>query len=163
LSDPAFDPFQVFRTLTAHGVRFVVIGGLGARLHGSPVITNDADICYERSDENLELLAAALRELGARLRGVDEDVPFQLDARTLRAGDHFTFTTSAGSVDCLGTPAGVDGFDELARSAVTFDVDGFSVLVASLEDLIRIKRAAGQPKDLIAAEWLSALRDELER
>jgi hypothetical protein len=63
---------------------------------------------------------------------VDEDVPFQLDARTLRAGDHFTFTTSAGSVDCLGTPAGVDGFDELARSAVTFDVDGFSVLVASL-------------------------------
>jgi hypothetical protein len=55
-----------------------------------------------------------------------------------------------------GAPAGVDGFDELARSAVTFDVDGFSVLVASLEDLIRMKRAAGRPKDLIAAEWLSA-------
>jgi hypothetical protein len=31
------------------------------------------------------------------------------------------------------------------------------------EDLIRMKRAAGRPKDLIAAEWLSALRDELER
>jgi hypothetical protein len=82
---------------------------------------------------------------------------------TIRAGDHLTFTTSAGSVDCLGTPAGVDGFDELARSAVTFDVDGFSVLVASLEDLIRMRRAAGRPKDLIAVEWLSALRDELER
>lgn len=163
MSDRAFDPYEVFRTLTAHEVRFVVIGGLGARLHGSPVITSDTDICYERSDDNLELLATALRELAARLRGVDEDVPFQLDARTLQAGDHFTFTTSAGSVDCLGTPAGVDGFDELARSAVTFDVDGFSVLVASLEDLIRMKRAAGRPKDLIAAEWLSALRDELER
>jgi hypothetical protein len=163
VSDRAFDPYEVFRTLTVHEVRFVVIGGLGARLHGSPVITNDTDICYELSDDNLERLATALRELGARLRGVDEDVPFQLDARTLQAGDHFTFTTSAGSVDCLGTPAGVDGFDELARSAVTFDVDGFSVLVASLEDLIRMKRAAGRPKDLIAAEWLSALRDELER
>ena len=163
MSDRAFDPYDVFRTLTSREVRFVVIGGLGARLHGSPVITNDADICYERSDDNLDRLATALGELGARLRGVDEDVPFKLDARTLREGDHFTFTTSAGSVDCLGTPAGVEGFDELARSAVTFDVDGFSVLVASLEDLIRMKRAAGRPKDLIAAEWLSALRDELER
>ena len=163
MSDRAFDPYEVFRTLTAHEVRFVVIGGLGARLHGSPVITNDTDICYERSDDNLERLATALRELGARLRGVEEDVPFQLDAKSIRAGDHFTFTTSAGSVDCLGTPAGVDGFDELARSAVPFDVDGFSVLVASLEDLIRMKRAAGRPKDLIAAEWLSAVRDELER
>jgi hypothetical protein len=163
VSDRAFDPYEVFRTLTAHEVRFVVIGGLGARLHGSPVITNDTDICHERSGDNLERLATALRELGARLRGVDEDVPFQLDAETIRTGDHFTFTTSAGSVDCLGTPAGVDGFDELARSAVPFDVDGFSVLVASLEDLIRMKRAAGRPKDLIAAEWLSAVRDELER
>jgi hypothetical protein len=104
VSDRAFDPYEVFRTLTAHEVRFVVIGGRGVRLHGSPVITNETDICYERSDDNLELLATALRELGARLRGVDEDVPFQPDARTLRAGDHFTFTTSAGSVDCLGRP-----------------------------------------------------------
>jgi len=92
-----------------------VVSGRGST--GRPVITNDTDICYERSDENLERLATALRELGARLRGVNEDVPFRLDARTLRVGDHFTFTTSAGSVDCLGTPGGVDGFDELARSA----------------------------------------------
>jgi hypothetical protein len=163
VTEPAFDPFHVFRTLARHGVRFVVIGGLGARLHGSPVITNDTDICYERSDENLERLASALRDLGARLRGVEDDVPFQLDARTLRAGDHFTFSTSAGSVDCLGTPAGIAGFDELARDAVRFDVDGLTVLVASIDDLIRMKRAAGRPQDLIAVEWLSAVRDEIER
>jgi hypothetical protein len=162
VTEPAFDPFRVFRTLDRHGVRFVVIGGLGARLHGSPVITNDTDICYERSGENLERLASALRDLEARLRGV-EDVPLQLDARTLQAGDHFTFSTSAGSVDCLGTPAGIGGFDELARDAVRFDVDGLTILVASIEDLIRMKRASGRPKDLVEVEWLSAVRDELER
>jgi hypothetical protein len=148
--------------LDRHDVRFVVIGGVGARLHGSPTVTNDTDICYERSPENLEKLAAALRDLGATLRGVEDDVPFLLDAKTLAAGDHCTFTTLAGGLDCLGTPAGVGGFDELVDGAVPFDVDGLTVLVASIDDLIRMKRAAGRPQDLMAVEWLSAVRDEID-
>jgi hypothetical protein len=164
VSDPSagFDPLRVLQTLDRRRVGFVVIGGLGARLLGSPVITNDTDICYERTAENLERLAKALKDLGASLRGVDGEVPFILDAKTLAAGDHFTFTTRAGSVDCLGTPAGVSGFDELVTRAIPLDVDGLTVRVAAIEDLIRMKRAAGRPKDLIEVEWLKALRDELE-
>jgi hypothetical protein len=158
-----FDPLRVFRTLERHNVEFVLIGGLGARLHGSPTVTNDTDICYERSPENLVRLAAALRQLGAELRGVPEDVPFRLDAKTLAAGDHFTFTTKAGNLDCLGIPAGVGGFDELLRDATSFDLDGLDVNVASIDDLIRMKRAAGRPKDLIEIEVLSAVKDESER
>jgi hypothetical protein len=158
----AFDPFRAFRALDRHGVRFVVIGGLGGRLHGSPTVTNDVDVCYERSPENLERLASALRELRARLRGVDEEVPFRLDAATLAAGDHFTFTTSAGALDVLGTPAGVRGFDELAGRAVRFDLGDVSILVASIDDLIRMKRAAGRQKDLVEVEVLAALRDEID-
>jgi hypothetical protein len=158
----AFDPVLALQTLDRHGVRFVVIGGVGARLHGSPTVTNDTDICYERTPENLERLAAALLELGAKLRGVDEDVPILLDARTLAAGDHFTFRTQAGDFDVLGTPAGVDGFDELADRAKPFDIDGIAVLVASIDDLIRMKRAAGRAKDLIEVEVLAAVRDEIE-
>ncbi|MGH2635913.1 MAG: hypothetical protein ACRDHU_07200 [Actinomycetota bacterium] len=158
----AYDPIRAMRTLDRQGVRFVVIGGTGARLHGSPTVTNDTDVCYERSPDNLERLAVALRELGAKLRGVDDEVPFLLDAATLAAGDHFTFTTRAGDLDVLGTPAGVRGFDELARRAVSFDLDGITVLVASLDDLIRMKRAAGRPKDLIEVEVLAAVRDEIE-
>jgi len=156
----AFDPLRAFRTLERHGVRFVVIGGLGARLHGSPTVTNDLDVCYDRAPENLERLAAALRELGAELRGVVDDVPFRLDARTLAAGDHFTFTTTAGNLDVLGSPAGVDGFAALARSAVPFEVEGLTVPVASIDDLIAMKRAAGRPKDLIEVEILSAVENE---
>lgn len=119
-----FDPFQALRVLTAHGVRFVVVGGFAGRAWGSPTITNDLDVCYERSRENLDRLAAALRELGATLRGAPAGLPFQLDARSLRAGDSFTFETSAGALDCLGTPAGTNGYADLAGSGVGIDVDG---------------------------------------
>lgn len=160
MTDGGFDPLEVFRTLDRRGVRFIVIGGVGARLLGSPSVTRDTDICYERSPENLERLADALADLEVRLRGVDDEVPFVLDARTLAAGDHFTFTSRAGDVDVLGTPSGVAGFDELDRHAVEFDLGEVTIRVASVDDLIRMKQAAGRPKDLIEVEILSAVRDE---
>jgi hypothetical protein len=147
--------------LHAHGVRYVMIGGLGARLRGSPSVTNDLDLCFARDPENLRRLAAALGELHATLRGVDDEVPFVADAATLAAGDHFTFWTDAGALDVLGTPAGTDGYDQLARRATVLDIEGLEVPVASLDDLIAMKRAAGRPKDLVEVEILSALRDEI--
>jgi hypothetical protein len=162
VTEPAFDPLGALRVLGDHGVRFVLIGGFAGALRGSPQITGDLDICHARDRANLERLASALRDLGASLRGAPVDVPFLLDARTLEAGDHFTFTTRAGPVDCLGSPAGTDGFADLDASATDEELDGLVVRVASLEDVIRMKRAAGRPQDLIAVEWLSALRDELE-
>jgi hypothetical protein len=161
MSEPAFDPIAGLRTLVDHGVRFVLIGGYAAALRGSPMMTGDVDICPARDRENLARLAEALRGLHARLRGAPADAPFVLDGPTLEAGDHFTFATDAGPIDCLGTPAGTDGFTDLDASASGEDLDGLVVRVASLEDLIRMKRAADRPQDRIAVEWLSALRDEL--
>ena len=162
MSDPSFDPLAALRTLVDHGVRFVLIGGFAGALRGSPLITGDLDICYARDDDNLERLAEVLRALEARLRGAPPDVPFLPDARTLRAGDHFTFGTSVGPLDILGTPSGTKGFADLDANATDEVVDGLTIRVASIEDLIRMKRAAGRPTDLIALEWLSAVRDELE-
>lgn len=162
VSEPTFDPIGGLRTLVGHEVRFVLIGGFAAALRGSPMVTGDVDVCHARDPENLERLVAALRELGARLRGAPEDVPFQLEGRTLGAGDHFTFVTDVGPIDCLATPAGTDGFEDLDVAATDEDLDGVLVRVASLDDLIRMKRAAGRRQDRIAIEWLSALRDELE-
>jgi hypothetical protein len=139
-----------------------VIGGIAARLLGSPTVTADLDICYARDAETLERLARVLTRLDARLRGAPEGLPFRPDARTLAAGDQFTLTTSAGDLDLLGTPAGVAGYEELARTAERLDLDGIEVLVASVDDLIRMKRAVGRPKDLVELEILGALRDELD-
>jgi hypothetical protein len=152
----------VLRGLVEYGVRFVLIGGYAAALRGSPMMTGDVDICPARDRRNLDRLAEALQSLHARLRGAPARVPFLLDSRTIEAGDHFTFATDAGPIDCLGTPTGTDGFVDLDASATDEDLDGLIVRVASLDDLIRMKRAADRPQDRIAVEWLSALRDEIE-
>ena len=157
-----FDPFGILRVLLDNGVQFLMIGGMAAQIRGSPRITGDLDICYGRDQRNLERLAAALQELKATLRGAPPDVPFQLDARTLKGGDHFTFNTIAGPLDCLGTPAGTRGYADLSTAATDEDLDGVTVKVASVDDLIRMKRASGRPQDKIDLEWLSALRDEVE-
>lgn len=157
-----FEPLRILQVLENHDVEFVVIGGLAGVAHGSSLVTNDLDICHERSLQNLTRLAEALASLDTHLRGVEDEVEFILDARSLAAGDSFAFTTTAGDLDCFATPAGTSGHDALAANTVTLDLDGFAVRVAALEDLIRMKRAAGRPQDRIALEILGALRDEIE-
>lgn len=160
---PDFQPEAVIRLLGRHEVRYVLIGGLAAITHGAPLVTQDVDICYARDDANLGSLADALREAHAELRGADPGLPFRIDAKTLARGDAFTFTTDVGWLDIMATPAGVAGFDDLARTADAFTLFGHRVLVASVDDLIRMKRAAGRPKDLLALEELGALRDEIDQ
>jgi len=156
-----YNPIAALATLQRYGVEFVVIGGVAARLWGSPTMTNDVDICYSRDAVNLERLAAALGDLDARLRGVDEEVPFRLDSTTLANGQNFTFTTRLGSLDILGMPAGVRDFRELAANAINFDLgEGVIVKVCDLQDLIRMKRATGRPKDRIEVEVLTAVSEE---
>jgi hypothetical protein len=159
-----FEYLDGLETLVKHRVRFVVIGGIAARLRGSTTITEDLDICYERDPENLERLVNALREIHARLRGAPANVPFRLDAKTLAMGDSFTFVTDVGSIDVLGHPSGIPGgYEELERAADETELLGsLTVKVASLDDLIRMKRAAGRPKDLAEVEILGALRDEID-
>jgi hypothetical protein len=157
-----FDPFAIVRVLAAHEVRYVLIGGLAAVSQGSPVITNDLDVCYDRRVDNLDRLAAALRQMHARLRGVEDDVPFLLDAQTLRAGDSFTFITDHGPFDVLGTPSGTTGYDALAGRATRVELDGQPVLVADVDDLIAMKLAAGRDKDVLGLAHLRALREELQ-
>ncbi|HYR27701.1 MAG TPA: hypothetical protein VEU30_04505 [Thermoanaerobaculia bacterium] len=158
--------FALVRALDAlvrNGVRFIIIGGVAGRAWGSPSMTDDLDICYDRRPDNLEALVRALVELKATLRGAPAGLPFQLDARTLRAGDSFTFDTIAGSFDCLGTPTPTTGYDELLVNATEVEIENLRVLVCSLDDLIRMKRAANRPKDRIELEILAAVKEEREK
>lgn len=155
---PAAQP--ILRKLAEGGVRFVVIGGVAANYAGSTTPTEDLDICYARDPENFKALAAVLRELGAVLRNPPADDESRLDARTFPKGDSFSFTSSAGNLNVLGTPSGTRGYIDLVGAATTHKVDGAKVLVASIDDLIRIKRAAGRDKDRAHLEHLGALRHE---
>jgi hypothetical protein len=156
-----FDPLGAFECLIRHKVDFILIGGIAARLWGSPTVTGDLDVCHSTSAGNLARLTQALIAMEARLRGAEE-VAFPLSERFLSASDNFTFTTAFGALDCLAHPAGIGGFAELASRAKPMNLDGMQILVASVADLMLMKRASGRPKDLIELEVLGALQDELD-
>lgn len=155
---PALHADEILRRLIARGVDFVVIGGIAAVLHGSAQATYDLDICYATDLGNLAALGEVLVELGARLKGVEDPLPFAPDESTLRRIELLTMVTDEGELDILARPAGSPGYDALRRNADRFDLDGFSVLVASIDDLIAMKQAAGRRKDLAAVEELEALK-----
>lgn len=162
---PQFQPGAILDKLIEHDVRFVIVGGLAAQAHGSPSLTRVLDICYARDLPNLQNLEAVLAELVAVRRGLPTDAPSMppLDARTLRAGGLFTLTTLAGDFDLLADPdPGLD-YERLRAFAIEATIAGCQVAVASLDDLILMKRAAGRPKDRIELEILGALREEIDR
>lgn len=102
-----FDSARILAVLDAHGVEYLLVGGVGARAHGARRDTYDIDLVPRSSDENFERLAAALRDLGARLRVgrmTDDEarrLPVIVDAATLRAFGSTTWTTDAGALDIL--------------------------------------------------------------
>ena len=157
---PEPDFHDVLAALSARRVRFVLIGGLALISHGSEMFTRDLDLCYARETTNLRALAEALAPLHPRLRGAPEGLPFVLDARTLRSGANFTLVTDAGDVDLLGDVTGVESFDALWERSTEAELFGVRVHVASLDDLIAMKRAAGRAKDqphLLELERLRSL------
>jgi len=149
--------------LVAHGVDFVLIGGMAGIAQGSSLPSYDLDIAYARDKANVRRLVSALEEIGVRLRGGPADLPFQLDERTIENGANFTFITPFGDFDILADVAGVRSYDELSRGASEKDVYGLAVRVASLDHLIAMKRAANRPKDRNMVEEYIVLADEIRR
>ena len=154
---PEFDPKPALHALSRGEVDFVVVGGVAAVLHGSSTLTTDLDIAFATAQENLERLGEVLVGLGARLREVEEDVPFVPEAATLRRVDLLTLDTSEGPLDVMRVPTGAPSYAILRRRAERYDLGEFEVLVASLEDLIAMKQAAGRAKDLAAIEELEVI------
>jgi predicted nucleotidyltransferase len=145
------------------GVRYVVIGGLAAAAHGSIRATRDVDVVYERSDENLDRLVAALARLAPYLRGAPAGLPFRFDRATLRSGLNFTLTTALGEIDLLGEVVGGGRYADLAERSAELDVAGVRCRCVDLPTLIATKRAAGRPRDFDAIAELEALREEIDR
>jgi predicted nucleotidyltransferase len=144
--------------LQRHRVEFIVIGGQAETLMGSPRVTYDVDLCYRRNPENLERLAAALREIGVTLRGAPKDLPFKVDARSLANGSNFTFDTPFGALDLLGHVEPIGGFEEIAASAETYPAEGMSLRTISLDDLIRVKQHIARFKDSESLYQLLAIK-----
>jgi len=149
--------------LGRHEIDCVIVGGVAATLHGSSIPTTDLDVCYSRTNANLQKLATALQSVHARLRNAPAEVPFILDAETLRKGLNFTFVTDVGDLDLLGEVRGIGYYDEVVKGASTFHVLGFQYKVIALDKLVLAKRTAGRAKDLIAVAELETILDATTR
>ncbi len=158
---PEFRPTALLGTLAHAGIDYVVVGSVAVVVQATPRFTRDLDICYATDRTNLERLGSLLVSLQAKLRGVDEDVPFVPDARMLRRTQMLTLTTREGDLDLLVDPPGSPGYAALRRRADVIELAGASVRIASLEDLISMKRAAGRPQDQIDIESLEIARSRL--
>lgn len=151
--------------LEAERVRYVVIGGTAAVIRGAPYATFDLDITPARDVRNLERLATALRNIGAEVYGITEEVAvsFRLDGKTLANGSSWKFVTPHGEVDITLDPDGTQGYEDLVRDAATARVAGLEVPVASLADVVRSKEAAGRDKDRIQLPLLRRVLEQSRR
>lgn len=147
-------------TLGQYKVAFIVVGGAAAIAHGSARLTQDLDIVYQRSRENMDRLVAALRDHNPYPRGAPSGLPFVWDRATLARGLNFTLVTSVGDIDLLGEIPGGGTYEQLSPGAIELQVFKTRCLCLSLPQLIRAKRAAGRPKDLEALAELEAIEEE---
>lgn len=164
---PPLDIDRLLATLDRHQVDFLLVGGVAAIAHGATRPTTDLDCLARRSRQNLERLAAAMRELNARLRvaGLSDEeaaeLPARLDSDTLARLEISTWRTDAGDFDVLTDIPARDGrrlrYDELIGRAAVQEVHGIAVHVAALEDVIASKEWADRPKDRAALPELREL------
>jgi hypothetical protein len=155
---PEFNVTGLLRRLVDGGVDFLVIGGVAVVAQASPRFTKDLDIVYSPDRDNLERLGAVLTSIHARLRGIDDDVPFTADARTLRQTRILCLVTDDGNLDLLVEPSGAADYGTMRRRADEIDLGGVTVAIASVDDLISMKDAAGRPQDQIDIESLEAAK-----
>ena len=150
--------------LAEHGVEFIIVGGQAEALMGGARVTYDVDLCYRRTPDNLERLATALGTLNLTLRGAPPELKFRLDAQALALGQNYTFEVDGQyPLDFLGYLEPIGTYEDLLPHAETLDIAGRPTRVIGLDDLIRIKRYLGRPKDresLLQLEAIKRLREQ---
>lgn len=149
--------------LGAEGLEFVIVGGLAARLYGSSRLTHDVDIVPDLGEAAWRKTVACIVEAGGRPR-IPEPVERIADPSQVRRWisekgmKALSFRSEDGSVEIDLLVAESPRFRELRDRATRVELRGATYFVASLDDLIAMKRAAGRPQDLLDLEELERIR-----
>jgi predicted nucleotidyltransferase len=149
---------RIVRLLSSADCDFVIIGGLALQILGGDYITQDVDFALTRRRENCRKIADVLTPFHPKPVDWPEGVPFVWDDQTLMNSTHLTLETDLGRIDFLAEPDGAPPYEELKNRAVRFDLEGRTVRVASIDDLIAMKRAAGRPKDIAHIAELETIK-----
>ena len=150
----------LLRLLTENNVEFIIVGGAAATAHGSARLTLDLDVVYRRSSENIARIVNALRPIKPYLRGAPAGLPFDWSVETIAKGLNFTLITSLGALDLFGEIVGGGAYEQLVPETIAVEIAGVNCLCLNLERLIKVKRAAGRPKDLETIAELQQILNE---
>jgi hypothetical protein len=154
---------KLIQRLADSGMEFVLIGGLAMRAHGSAHITEDVDVCYSRTKENIKRLADAMASLHPYMRGAPAGLPFHFDAATIEAGLNFTLTSDFGEVDFLGEVSGLGNYEKVVVHSQEMILYDRKIRVLTLEGLLIAKKTAARRMDqghILELEELKKMRDE---
>jgi predicted nucleotidyltransferase len=142
---------EVVRHIQAVKLEAVLIGNAAAALQGAPVTTVDFDFLFRKTSRNLTKLKRLAGKLGALV--LRPYYPASDLYRIVRDDDGL-------QVDFMATIHGVRSFEGLRDRATSIEIDGVVILVASLADIIRSKRAARRPRDLAVLNILEKTLEE---
>jgi predicted nucleotidyltransferase len=151
----------LLKRLLDHEVDFVLAGGLACVVHGSPLVTQDVDICVLFDDLQIAKLREALKDLEPRFRMNPNFKPSFLD-HPKRSNElkNISLETTLCILDMMSELQPICDFQAVSRRAVTIRLYGHDCKVVSLEDLISIKETMTRPKD---KEALLHLREILQK
>ncbi len=141
---------ELLMVLDAHGVEYVLVGGVAANLHGTPLATYDIDIVHRRTPSNVARLLDALRSINAHYW---EHIPRLIvpEERALLLPGHHSLQTDLGRIDVLGHIGSDRSYEDLLSDSVRIEIrPDCGVLVLSLKAIIETKRETARPKDLAA-------------
>ncbi len=155
-------PLTLVKLLTAHRVQTVIVGVQAMHAHGSTFMTEEIDICYQRTQANLEALVAAITPLHPSLRDAPPELLFSFDVPTLVAGINFPLITDCGYINLLGVVSGIGTYDQVVAQSEEKMVYGLPVRILSVDGLIVAKKAAGRTKDQSDLRELFELKKTLE-
>jgi len=152
----------LLRELVAGGVKFIVVGGAAAVIHGAPVTTQVLDVVPQQDDEGIVRLLDVLRRLDARRRPVRADRDLAPEELHLRGQGQLNLITKHGPLDILLRLHDARGYDELLPHSIELLDEELAIRVVDLDTLIEIKRATGRARDAIVVPLLIAIRDRKE-
>ena len=151
---------RLIQLLADGGVEHILVGGVAATIHGSTRLTRDVDVVYRRSDANISRIVTALAPHHPYLCGAPKGLPFQWEIATVSRGLNFTLTTALGDLDLLGEVTGGGGYDQLLPHTELVTIFDRQVRCLTLDWLIKVKRAAGRPRDYETVAELEVIREE---
>jgi hypothetical protein len=145
---------DLFKSLQAHNIDYLLIGGLAMNLHGVPRMTMDVDLVIAMDANNITKLASCASELG-----LHPNVPVKLqDLADAAKRDALLTEKHLIALSLISnTPASptVDiiihhplDFKQAFSKKVLRDIAGTPVMLACIEDMITLKKAAGREQDL---------------